>query len=371
MIDAGRTRLETPGAPAATRGEMIAAGILAAAVAAPWPAPATPTERLKQLREAHFAGDVQAAMPPQEMIDALYEEVGRLHQVRINRLPEEPIGRYREWHRGGGTNVPGAITKVLTARGVDKKDARRAVVEVCWRSVWYSASAVSAAMRFWLAEMARYAADEIGESLTGREVALFELLYAGVPETYGIPLAVLYERLDVVEPWLAALARQPGEVAPDWGTFYAVLGAYSDIAGSRREVDVEKKRKAAKTKQRSAVVPRKTAQSDNEGHAPKAGAAAVAPANPVRRAGTRGRTSQTPQRAQAAQARRRSERNALSEVIEQFSAGLQCSCRRPDWTYTTSQQDESLDLTYTCRVCATERTVTRTVRQFTDLCRRV
>jgi hypothetical protein len=79
------------------------------------------------------------------------------------------------------------------------------------------------------------------EELTGREIALFRLLYLGQPQTAGLPLAVLHDRLDLIEPWAAEAVRTP--FRPAWDVLHTLLGYYAHVVEASRTADKEAKRR--------------------------------------------------------------------------------------------------------------------------------
>jgi hypothetical protein len=136
---------------------------------------------------------------------------------------------------------PKLIAKTMTKDHWDGDITHQAINELCWQSTAFTATAVSTAMAEWL-DVAGRAVEQGIPQLSDREVQLYRLLYIGVPETCGYPLAALFERLDLLEPWLGALATDPNGT-PNWEVLYTLLRTYAWIAEVRREADRELKRR--------------------------------------------------------------------------------------------------------------------------------
>ena len=335
------------GARNATLGEIIAAG-LAALAPATWEMPSTPPGRLQALHASLFDGTAAEDRLPSAVIAAAYAEVVRLHQRRMDTRPDESLDEYRKWHRGGGTNVPKLILKAIQKAGWDEGLARRALAELSWRSVRSTASAVSAAMSVWL-EKARGAAkgpEPIVPKLSLREVSLFKSMYVGVRETCGLPLAVLYERLDVLEPWLAAATTAPGKGKTSWGGFYAALGTYAFVACQRREVDRDKKRKQ---KIRTAAVAIGTKRSSTARSAP---------------GGTHSQPRESNRQGAAPP-------DAAAIVRARIAAETQCKWGKRNWSVTNARPGTTIEFNLQCVVCKRKKLVRRTAQQISELYRSI
>jgi hypothetical protein len=319
VIDAGREEAAKRGNSRASDVERwIPLGLHAAAAKASPRLPGSREERAAMIRSALFlggAGSLPAMTPAHDLAYARFEELYRGHIRRgETRGRAETADEFREWHAGRKTNVLRLVAEAVEAQaGLSHDQARDVIADLGWMSFEYARVCVSAAMLGWLADVPE------GGRLTGPEERLFSLMYVGVPETAGFPLAVLYDRLDLIEPWLAEVVRDPDR-PPAWDVLYGLLTTYADLAGPRRDADRDSKRRTARTSLRI-----------DPGHKsatrPTCGTAADDPLNKA------------------------AERVRVRE-------GITCPrCPAPDWSYEWADSADALALTILCRGCRTEWTV--------------
>jgi hypothetical protein len=365
LIAAGRNALpanEAAGRP--IRGQCIAAGFHAAAQLAPWGLPGSVAARSGRIRAALFAVPETGptVVPPQKVIDAVYGEAERYYCGHATGKPDESAEAFLEYHSGRHSNFRGQIkAKGLAEARLGEEEIDRALAELCWWSVGYAGSAVSAVMRVWLAK-ARAAAAVVGSPLTAREAELFSLMYISVPETNGLPLAVLFERLDLLEPWLADVVGRP--ITPhDWAVFHTLLGYHASTAEVRRRADRQRKRQGAGAGRTPDRDPVPRASPERGGAARKA--------KTERRAGPRieplpPELGDWRRGAAEREAESREQVEAIAERVRARFA-IRCGCRAPRWSPGWAHEGDSVTFTFRCGRCGAARKKTLTTHQLAEM----
>lgn len=232
FLAAGRAAAVRRGIAKPTTAQSIAAALHEAAVRNPCHGTNRPHTAV---RAALFKSTPLDNSLPPAPVEATYREYSKRFRTRVREGLDASTEAFRAWHGGAKTNLPRHVGGQVTREsGIDAATARAALVDLCWRSFAYAGAVVSVAMSRWLAK-ARAAG-----KLTDREERLFRLLYCRNLDAGGFPLAVLHDRLDVLEPWIAAIVSEPDRPT-DWPVFFALLVAYAYMSDARLETDARER----------------------------------------------------------------------------------------------------------------------------------
>ncbi|HJZ56429.1 MAG TPA: hypothetical protein VKE74_15800, partial [Gemmataceae bacterium] len=213
--------------------DLFAYGLHAAAVLAPGRVPSSTTDRLGAIRAAMFADPEQIHGWDAIPVDLLEEVAVALADTyrkwtRKHRDASDEV--FRDWAGAGESNLRKLIIGRVSRRvNRPRAEIAAAIEELFWRSFRYTGIAVSATMNWWLAKATR-----VGE-LTAREVSLARLMYTHHEAFGGLPLAVLFDRFDVLGPWLEQVLVAPDTLHLE--EFYTLLFYYAAMARWRRKID--------------------------------------------------------------------------------------------------------------------------------------
>src|SRR5262249_17893131 len=157
-----------------------------------------------------------------------YAALVDVYHNRTTRVPVEGDDSFRTWSSGGHTNLAAKVAdRVNRETTCAPGDLQAALRTLCWESFRYAGTALSAAMG-----VGRIKAQATGR-MTERDESLLRLVYAGDPAFGGLPLALLFDRFDLLGPWIEAELVRPG--SPDLSVFYTLLSYFAAMAREKRE----------------------------------------------------------------------------------------------------------------------------------------
>jgi hypothetical protein len=231
LMAAGAAAARAAGSDAPSTAECIRRGLLEFARANPIdPRALQPEHALSLVRMALFdlpdgpkASEEQVATVFGKLADAMCKHE-RDDQTAFNEWLFGPVAdkvKSIAQRKGGGGRLPREI-------------ARRAYLELVWRSHEYAANCVRNATWSFAAALP--------EPLTATERALFDALYSGQTYLGGLPLVLVQGRFDFLAEALQAVWVNPHD-GQAVGALLRMLAYYGEMANKRRAADANAKRR--------------------------------------------------------------------------------------------------------------------------------